>query len=161
MTLYAVTDWLGIVPVSVCFIFALRGFIQLIKRKSLFKVDVDIILTGIYYIVVFACYFIFEMIPINYRPILINGFAEVSYPSSTTLLVLTVMPMLVFITERKSESSRIKKLFACGTMLFSVLMVIGRLVSGVHWLTDIIGSVILSAGLFFVYKSVVLLCDKN
>ncbi len=161
MTLYVITDWLGIVPVSVCFIFALIGFIQLVKRKSLFKVDVDIILTGIYYIVVFACYFIFEFIPINYRPVLIDGFMEPSYPSSTTLLVFAVMPTLVLRCVRKLESSLIKKLLVCGTMLFSVFMVIGRLVSGVHWLTDIIGSVILSAGLFFVYKSAVLLCYKN
>ena len=112
MTLYSVTDWLGLVPVAVCFVFAVMGLVQLVKRKSLLKVDVDIILTGIYYIVVFAFYFIFEMIPINYRPVLINGIMEASYPSSTTLLVLSVMPALVLLTERKLKSLRIKKIFS-------------------------------------------------
>ena len=161
MTLYSVTDWLGLVPVAVCFVFAVMGLVQLVKRKSLLKVDVDIILTGIYYIVVFAFYFIFEMIPINYRPVLINGIMEASYPSSTTLLVLSVMPALVLLTERKLKSLRIKKIFSCTVMFFSAFMVTGRLVSGVHWLTDIIGAVILSTGLFEVYKSAVLFCDKN
>ena len=79
----------------------------------------------------------------------------------TLALKIAVMPTLVLRCVRKLESSLIKKLLVCGIMLFSVFMVIGRLVSGVHWLTDIIGSVILSAGLFFVYKSAVLLCVKN
>ena len=161
MYLYSLTDWLGLVPVGICFGFGVEGLVQFFKRKSLLKVDRDIIALGIYYIAVFVCYFLFEMIPINYRPVLIDGCMEASYPSSTTLLVLSVMPTFVLRSKRKLESSRAKKLIAYATMLFSVLMVIGRLLSGVHWLTDIIGSVILSAGLFYVYKSAVLLCDKN
>ena len=39
-------------------------------------------------------------------------------------------------------------------------MVAGRLVSGVHWVTDIIGACFLSIGLFNIYKAVVLL-NKN
>ena len=96
MTLYTITDWLGLVPVFICMMFGVVGLIQLIKRRSLLKVDFDIIVLGIYYVVVIFGYLLFEMIPINYRPILINGFLECSYPSSTTLLVLSVMPTLIF-----------------------------------------------------------------
>ena len=96
MTLYNITDWAGLVPVFICMLFGFFGLVQLIKRKSLFKVDFDIIALGFYYVIVIAGYLIFEMIPINYRPILINGFIEASYPSSTTLLVLSVMPTLAF-----------------------------------------------------------------
>ena len=96
MTIYTITDWLGLVPIFICIIFGGIGFVQLIKRKSLFKVDCDIILLGIYYIIVIGYYLIFEMIPINYRPILIEGFMEASYPSSTTLLVLSAMPTLIY-----------------------------------------------------------------
>ena len=41
-------------------------------------------------------------------------------------------------------------------ILFSAFMVIGRLVAGVHWLTDIVGSVLLSAGLYALYRAAVL-----
>ena len=96
MWIYTVTDWLGLVPIFVCLLFGVLGLIQLIKRKSLKKVDLDIIFLGVYYVVVILAYLIFEMIPINYRPILIEGYMEASYPSSTTLLVLSVMPTLIF-----------------------------------------------------------------
>ena len=84
MTIYTITDWMGLIPLVVCLIFAGIGLVQLIKRRSLFKVDPDIIILGVYYVIVILAYFIFEIIPINYRPILINGIMEASYPSSTT-----------------------------------------------------------------------------
>jgi len=161
MILYAITDWLGLVPVFVCMFFGGLGLLQLIKRKSLLKVDSDIILLGIYYVIVISGYLIFEMIPINYRPILIDGFMEASYPSSTTLLVLSVMPTLVFQANRRLKNTNFKKTIIIIAEIFTIFMVVGRLTSGVHWLTDIIGSVLLSTGLFCMYKSIVLLKHKN
>ncbi len=157
MTLYNITDWLGLVPVFLCMVFGILGLVQLVKRKSLFKVDRDIILLGVYYVIVIFGYLIFEMIPINYRPILINGFMEASYPSSTTLLVLGVMPTVIFQVNLRVNSMKIKRIINIAVILFSAFMVIGRLVSGVHWITDIVGSVFLSAGLYYSYKGVTLL----
>ncbi len=156
MMLYNITDWLGLVPIFVCMFFGGVGFIQLVKRKNLFKVDFDIIASGIYYAIVIGGYLIFEMIPINYRPILINGFMEASYPSSTTLLVLSVMPTLVFQSNRRLKSISLKRIISIIAIVFSIFMVVGRLASGVHWITDIIGSVLLSSGLFYIYKGIVL-----
>ena len=157
MGLYTATDWLGLVPVFVCLLFGAMGFVQLVGRKSLRKVDGDIILLGVYYVLVVGWYLAFEMYPINYRPILIEGRMEASYPSSTTLLVLSVMPTLVFQTRRRLKSVGAKKVIALLTMLFSAAMAAGRLISGVHWLTDIVGSVLLSGGLFCLYRAAVLL----
>lgn len=159
MTLYTITDWLGLVPIFICMCFGALGLVQLIKRRSLLKVDIDIILLGVYYIIVILGYLIFEMIPINYRPIPIDGYMEASYPSSTTLLVLSVMPTLKFQIDRRANNKTVKGITTAFVILFSAFMVIGRLVSGVHWLTDIIGSVILSAGLYLLYRSSVLLID--
>ncbi len=161
MTLYTITDWLGLVPIFICMIFGGVGLLQLIKRKSLFKVDKDIIILGIYYIIVIMAYLIFEMIPINYRPIPIEGVMEASYPSSTTLLVLSVMPTLVEQAGRRLSDDLIKKLITIFAVLFSLFMVIGRLISGVHWFTDIVGSVLLSIGLYYLYKGCVLSCRKE
>ena len=159
MTIYTVTDWLGLVPIFICMIFGGLGLVQLVKRKSLFKVDPDIILLGVYYIIVIIGYIVFEMIPINYRPIPIDGYMEASYPSSTVLLVLSVMPTLVFQTNRRITNRVAKTAINTFSVLFSAFMVIGRTVAGVHWLTDIIGSVLLSAGFFLIYKGLVLTND--
>ena len=161
MKLYTITDWLGLVPVFVCLIFGVVGLIQLIKRRSLLKVDFDIIALGVYYVIVILGYLLFEMIPINYRPILINGFMQISYPSSTTLLVLSVMPTLTFQIKARLKNNKIKIILNLVTVTFSLFMVIARLVSGVHWITDIIGSCFLSTGLFYIYKSVVLLKNNR
>ena len=152
MTVYTITDWLGLVPICICGFFGIVGLRQLIKRKSMFKVDADIILLGIYYVVVIFAYLVFEMIPINYRPILIDGFMEASYPSSTTLLVLSVMPSFKFQITRRSRKAVLRNAVDVFATAFSTFMIIGRLLSGVHWCTDIIGSVLLSKGLFKLYQ---------
>ncbi|MCR4850855.1 MAG: phosphatase PAP2 family protein [Lachnospiraceae bacterium] len=160
MTLYTITDWLGLVPIFICMCFGMLGLVQLIKRRNLLSVDIDILLLGVYYVLVIACYLIFEMIPINYRPVLIEGRLEASYPSSTTLLVLAVMPTLWLQVYRRAVNPLIRKASEVFVIAFSVLMVIGRLISGVHWVTDIIASVILSAGLFTLYRAAVMYADK-
>ena len=161
MAIYTITDWMGLVPVTVCLIFAGVGLVQLIKRRSLFKVDADIIILGVYFAIVFLAYAIFEMIPINYRPILIEGRMEASYPSSTTLLVLSVIPALIEQIQRRLSAIRVKRIITIAAIAFSVFMVTGRLVSGVHWFTDIVGGELLSAGLFKLYKSAVMLSLKE
>lgn len=91
-TLYAITDWLGLVPIGVTLGFAVLGLIQLVKRKSILKVDKNLLILGTFYIVVIGVYLLFEKVVINFRPVLINGYLEASYPSSTTILVTCVMP---------------------------------------------------------------------
>jgi len=161
LIIYDITDWMGLIPILICMFFGIIGFIQLIRRKSIFKVDLDIILLGIYYIVVIFAYLIFEIIPINYRPVFIEGITEASYPSSTTLLVLSVMLTVSFQNNRRIKNVIIRKVINIIVVFFSLFMVIGRMVSGVHWLTDIIGSVIFSLGLYLIYKSVIMMFDKK
>ena len=162
MVLYTITDWMGLVPVIICLSFAGIGLVQLMKRRSLFRVDADImILGGGYFVIVFLAYAMFEMIPINYRPILIEGRMEASYPSSTTLLVLSVMPALIEQIQRRLSDVTAKRIITIAAIAFAVFMVTGRLVSGVHWFTDIVGGVLLSAGLFQLYKAAVMLALKE
>lgn len=161
MVIYTMTDWLGLIPLFICMIFVAMGIVQLVKGRGLLNVDYDILILGIYYIIVIFVYLIFEMIPINYRPILIEGRMEASYPSSTTLLVLSVMPTLVLQVNRRVENVVVKGMICIPAYIFSVFMVIGRLVSGVHWFTDIVGSVLFSIGIFCVYKVIVLLHYKE
>ena len=149
MSLYTVTDWLGLVPF--CFIigFGILGLAQWIKRKSLLKVDYSILALGVFYIVVLIAFAFFETFVVNYRPILINGVLEASYPSSTTMLVTCVMPTAIFQFNARIKSNTVKLCISLVIGVFTAFMVIGRLISGVHWFSDIIGG-----GLVMIYYSV-------
>ena len=160
-TLYTVTDWLGLVPIFICMGFGCVGLIQWIKRKCVLRVDPDILLLGVYYILVIFGYLFFEMVPMNYRPVLIDGILEASYPSSTTLLVLSVMPTLTLQMNRRCENPKLRRAAKAFAALFSAFMVIGRLIAGVHWATDIVGSVLLSWGLFSLYRASVSRTDQR
>ena len=155
MWIYDLTDLLSVIPLGVCALFGLLGALQLIRRRSLREVDRDILLLGIYYVVVIGAFFLFEVFPVNFRPIFIEGKLEASYPSSTTLLVLSVMPTLPFQIDRRCGKAGLKWAVRILTALFSAFMVIGRLVCGVHWLTDIVGGLVLSVGLFLLYRAAV------
>ena len=159
--LYTVTDWLGLVPILICICYGAAGLVQWIRRKRLLQVDADIILLGVYYLLVIFGYLFFEMVPINYRPVLIGGYLEASYPSSTTLLVLSVMPTLKFQTDRRCANAKVRRLATVFAVLFSAFMVTGRLISGVHWITDIVGSVLLSGGLYLTYRAAVTRADQR
>ena len=155
MQLYTITDWLGLVPVVLVFGFAFLGLAQWVKRKSILKVDRSILILGAFYIVTLAAYIFFESYVINYRPVLIEGSLEASYPSSTTLLVLCVMPTARMQLHGRIQNSAFRKAVTVAITSYIVFMVAGRLLSGVHWLTDIIGGILLSAGLVMIYDSLI------
>lgn len=156
MVLYTVTDWLGLVPVGVGLGFGVLGLIQWIRRKKLLKVDHSILVLGGYYLVVLAVYLLFEEVVINRRPILIEGYLEASYPSSTTVLVMCVMPTALMQFHSRIKNRTLNIAVSTVIAAFTAFMVLGRLISGVHWLTDIIGGALLSAGLVLLYAAV---CD--
>lgn len=151
MSLYTITDWLGLVPLGFAMGFALLGFIQWIKRKRIQKVDYSVLVLGGFYVLVITMYIFFELFVINYRPILINGILEASYPSSTTMLVMCIMPTAIMQFNNRIKNVTLKKLISVSIIVFILFMVIGRILSGVHWITDIIGGAMLSCGLVMLY----------
>ncbi len=153
MSLYTLTDWLRLIPVTVGFGFAILGLAQWIRRKSITKVDRDLLVLGGFYTVTAGAYLLFETVGINYRPVLIGGFLEASYPSSTTLLVLCVMPTAIMQLNTRIKHTILRRCTACAITAFIIFTVSARLISGVHWVTDIIGSTLLSAGLVLLYRA--------
>jgi undecaprenyl-diphosphatase len=151
MSLYYITDWLGLVPIAFCVFFAVWGLCQLISRKSLRRVDFSLLALGLFYIVVIACYLLFEEVVINYRPVLIEGVLEASYPSSTTLLTLCVMSTAIIQLFARIKPHPLKWGVTLLLGTFTLFMVIGRLLTGVHWFSDIVGGLLLSAGLVLCY----------
>lgn len=154
MSLYVITDWLGLVPLGCACGFAILGLAQWSKRKKLLEVDRSLLLLGGFYLVVIAAYALFEFVVVNYRPVLIEGILEASYPSSTTMLVLTVMPTAMMQLNPRIKRPALRRAVLGAILVFTAFMVIGRLVSGVHWLSDIIGGALLSASLVMAYVCV-------
>lgn len=152
MLLYHVTDWLGLVPIFVALCFAMLGLVQWIKRKKLRRVDYSLFILGGFYIAVMAVYTLFEAVTVNFRPVLIGGILEKSYPSSTTLLMMCIMPTASMQLNSRIKNAVLKKWLSLLLAVFVIFMVAGRLVSGVHWFTDIVGGALLSAGLVMLYR---------
>ena len=161
MILYHITDWAGVVAIFVAVAFAVLGLIQWIQRKHILKVDSNLLALGVFYIVVFGVFVFFEYRMINRRPVLINGYLEASYPSSTTMLAMCVLPtaMMQFRQYIRKMWLRNTVNILCG--VFTAFMVLGRLVCGVHWFTDILGGMIFSAGMIFLYTGVMNMLKQN
>ena len=73
---YGITQGIGAFSLAVAGCMGLFGIWQLIKRKSLLKVDKCIIVLGILYAVTFGVYMFFEVVVINYRPVLMPDQTE-------------------------------------------------------------------------------------
>ena len=160
MIWYHITDWLGLVPIFMAMAYALIGLIQLIKRKSLFKVDKEIIILGLFYVVVISIYIFFEKVIVNYRPILMNGFLEASYPSSHTLMTICLCGSSIIVNKKLFNNKATKPVNVLSGVIIAIT-VIGRLISGVHWFTDIIGGIFISIALLMMLYSVIDVIKRN
>ena len=151
--LYDLTDLLGLASLGICGNFGLQGLCQWVRRKSIRRVDGELLALGGFYLTVLAVFFLFELLEINYRPVLIEGRLEASYPSSTTLLALCVLPTAML---------RLRSRWVRGLLgALTAFLVIGRLLCGVHWVSDIIGGALLSAGLVTLYRCIISICFSS
>ena len=153
---YHITDWLGVGAILFAFGFAMLGLCQLIRRKSLRNMDARLFVLGAFYILVIACYLFFEQVVINYRPVILGEGLEASYPSSHTVIVVCIMATAAMQFRALCPNRRnwCLSMNITASLLITVT-VAGRLISGVHWFTDIVGGLLLSAALIALFCAVV------
>ena len=153
---YKLTEYMGYGALALVGVFALVGLVQLIQRKSLLKVDKTILALGALYIVVLGLYFAFDKIAISYRPEILEGevHAEPSFPSSHTMLACVVLGSAAIVVGQYIKNITLARILQVLAVVLCLVLVVGRLLSGVHWLTDIIGGVLLSLGLLFLFSGV-------
>ena len=151
---YDLTEIFGFLALGICGLFGFAGLVQLIKRRSLKEVDPQILALGVFYVLVIGCYVLFELVVINYRPVIMPGAAEVeaSFPSSHTMLVCSVMGSTAMVLKRYIKGDALRMGLQAGCVLIAAVTVGGRLLSGVHWVTDIIGGVLLSCALLALFS---------
>ena len=151
---YELTELIGIGSIAVAGAFALLGVYQLLSRKSLKRVDKIIYLMGGMYVAVAILYVAFEILVINQRPVLVDGELEASFPSSHTVLVLCIMFTAIHFSVCRIKQKALRIVGASAASLLALITVVGRMLSGVHWFTDILGGFILSLALAFAYLGV-------
>ncbi len=154
MLWYELTDWLGIVSILVALGFALLALCQLIRRKSLWKVDRNLLVLGALYAAVMAVYVLFELLVINRRPILMEGELEASFPSSHTMLVICIMGSAIHQWTVRIKNRRLMSTAVLLSAAIIAVTVIGRMICGVHWFTDILAGVLISGALLAAYCAV-------
>lgn len=148
-----ITDLFVVIALFTACGFAVLGLVQLVKNRSLFKVDREIILLGGFYVLVVILYGFFEKVIINYRPVLEDGILEASYPSSHTMVLLCILGTARSVFGKYIKNKKILKAVRIFCAVMMIFAVAGRILSGVHWFTDILGALFVSAALIQFYNS--------
>lgn len=154
MIIYKITEFLGYIPIVMALVYVFIGLKELIERKSLLKVDREMYILALFYVLVVGVYVFFEKFIVNYRPILIDGVLEASYPSSHTLMSICLCGSSIIINKKifKNKFGDVENILS---VILILLIVIGRIISGVHWFTDILGGIIISSALLVIFYSLI------
>ena len=151
---YYLTEIFGYMAILLAVCFGGLGVYQLFKGKSFKKVDKNLYALLFVYVLLAIVYILFEKIIINYRPIL-NEELEPSFPSSHTMLGLTLFGTGLIAIDSYIKDKKVNLTIKIIAFVIMFLMVVGRALSGVHWFTDILGGVIISAFLISLYSGLV------
>lgn len=150
-TWYLISEASGALAFPVALVFAFYGIYELIKKKSFKAVDKELYCLAALYASAAVIYLFFETVIINYRPILEKGELAASFPSSHTLISITVYGSAAIILKSVLHDKKKKTTISSVLIFLMILTVVARLFSGVHWLTDIIGAILVSSSLLLLF----------
>ena len=150
---YTLSKVVGILALLVAAGFAVVGVMQLIQEKSLRRVDRMILALGVLYLIVLVLYVSFNKLALNYRPVDLGEGLEPSYPSTHTLLAFCILGSAMMAIDSVFASPRVCLVFRIAFAVGIVLIVVGRLLSGVHWVSDIVGGVLISSALLLFFAA--------
>ena len=163
MTWYTITEILGYGAIAVAAFFAVLGAVQWIRRGNLKYVDRGILALAGIYILLGILYVFFEKVIINYRPVILPGeeHPEASFPSSHTMLACVIFGSAGILADRLLRSGALQTVLQilCGILIF--VTVFGRMISGVHWFTDIVGALLFSSALLMLYSAMIMKSRKK
>jgi len=150
---YYLTTLLGYLSLLGAAFFGLLTVCQFLRIRSIKKLNMRLVSLCVFYVLMMAVYVLFEKVIINYRPLLMDGELEASYPSSHTMLGICVVGTAMLQLRFMLQDAQKLMLARAVCAVLIVLMVVGRLLSGVHWFTDILAAVLVSIALISLYQT--------
>ena len=144
-----ITDIILITSLAVLGVFAVLGLYQLITRKSLKKVDRNLLAFIPPLLIMVVIYIVFEkFIVINVRP---DGSGEPSFPSTHTMVVATIFFLTMNNLKKYIHNKPLCIILDIVMLALISLTATGRVLANKHWPMDVIFGIIFAMVLDGIY----------
>ena len=135
-------------------VFVVLGLCQWISRKSLKKVDKQLLFMPVPLALMAATYLIFDKFwVLNTRP---NGSGEPSFPSTHTMVVATIFFLAMLALPKYIKNKAARAILSVIMLAFIALVCVGRVLANMHWISDIVGGVLFA----MIFAEIYYLCIK-
>ena len=135
-------------------VFAIYGLVQWVSRKKFSKIDWEIRMLGVVYAIMAVLYVLFEkLLVVNHRPVLEDGALEASFPSTHTMIAVTVALTVVLTLGKYVKNKAASWVLSGMLVVFVILIAAGRILAGMHWMTDVLGGLLYGATLVSLYAN--------
>lgn len=139
--------YLGIGVIGALFIL---GVVQLIQRKNILKVDKEILVFGCLVVLMIIIWLFFDKVLIvNNRPILVDGKVECSFPSTHIMITSFALLSGSYYLFKKINKKHLTIIMYVASAIIVTICFLGRVLSGMHFLTDAVCGLLMGLFLFF------------
>jgi len=152
-SIYNVSKSLSYFGIAVMVVFGLFGAMQLYYKKGPKNVDKDLYALYGLYVLGLIVYIVLEKVVINSSPVFSNGL-KVSYSSFYIILAVAFMGAAIVEFNARLKAKKVKIIVLTLCILDGIGLLVTRLVSGVHWVTDVIGTLLISVACFLLFLGV-------
>lgn len=153
MIFYNISKYVGALGIALVGVLAVWFLVRIIREKSLKALTRKEYELGVLYLLTCVLYVVFSKIVINYRPIIKwdEEGPESSFPSTHAMIAVVIFGSFCCIAGNYIKNEKLCKLIRILCVILAVLVIVGRMLSGVHWFTDIVGGVLVALSLVFAY----------
>lgn len=135
-----ITNVILITSIITLAVFVFLGLYQWISRKSIKKVDRQLLWMPVPLILMVITYLLFQYVfVLNTRP---NGSGESSFPSTHVMVVATIFFIAMMILPKYVKSKPIRIILDVLMVVMISLTSVGRVAADMHWVLDVIGAVV-------------------
>ncbi len=133
-----ITNIILISSFAVLAIFVILAICQWISRKSLKKVDKELLWFPLPLALVAATYVVFDkFLVLNTRP---DGSGEPSFPSTHVMVATTIFLLAAIVLPKYIKSKVACAVLYVFMLAFIALVSAGRVLANKHWLSDVLGA---------------------